>query len=102
MLSVTCCMYAQPQRCICCSLLPAQVVRIVLSGVRLCRPARCPRNVHQLMTDCWAEEPCNRPSFKDILSAFRCEAGTRVCMRVCVLRVARTKATALPRLLCNG
>ncbi|WIA33379.1 hypothetical protein OEZ86_006515 [Tetradesmus obliquus] len=48
-----------------------EVVQSVLSGARLARPPRCPREVYQLMLHCWAAQPEQRPSFTDILALFR-------------------------------
>lgn len=42
----------------------AEVVEKVLSGHRLQRPYKCPKQVFAIMTTCWEEEPAKRPSFK--------------------------------------
>lgn len=56
----------------CLLLWSSQVADMVLSGGRLPRPARCPRDVYGLMMHCWATDPQERPTFTDILATFRC------------------------------
>jgi hypothetical protein len=54
------------------SLPPAsQVVKAVLSGTRLQRPPRCPKLLYQLMQECWADKPEERPTFAEIESRFK-------------------------------
>ena len=46
----------------------------VRRGYRLQRPAACPADIYQLMTNCWDHQPEKRPSFKKI------DEGLRVYM----------------------
>jgi hypothetical protein len=65
-----------------------QVVHSVLSGARLARPARCPRELYQLMLDCWAAQPEQRPSFTDILALFRWGLSSFACALLMCARPA--------------
>jgi hypothetical protein len=44
-----------------------QVIRAVLSGARLERPAKCPAEMYALMQDCWAHDPAARPTFQGVI-----------------------------------
>ncbi len=45
-----------------------EAVKQVLSGYRLPSPSEdCPKNVYNLMKECWAVNPDQRPSFKVII-----------------------------------
>ncbi|KAF0287393.1 Muscle, skeletal receptor tyrosine protein kinase [Amphibalanus amphitrite] len=44
-----------------------EVVRHLKDGQRLKRPENTPRTIHQLMRDCWAAEPTQRPTFAAIV-----------------------------------
>jgi hypothetical protein len=68
-----------------------QVVHGVLSGVRLSRPSRCPRELYSLMLACWAAQPEQRPSFNDILATFRSEMD-----RVFMTEFANIVVTRVP------
>ena len=60
------------------------LIKIDVEGERLPRPDSCPADVYQLMTQCWAHKPQDRPSFV-ALKDFLCEVGTLcVCVCVCV------------------
>jgi hypothetical protein len=41
------------------------------SGVRLERPANCPKNIYDLMKWCWDAQPENRPTFTAILASLK-------------------------------
>eukprot|EP00775_Hariotina_reticulata_P013512 gene13512-13637_t len=47
-----------------------EVLEVVLSGQRLARPPRCPREMYALMLRCWASDPAERPTFDAILATF--------------------------------
>lgn len=49
----------------------AQVVEMVRSGERLERPRICPREIFNLMTQCWQELPENRPDFSQLYSKLK-------------------------------
>mmetsp|Transcript_15140 Transcript_15140/g.32841 ORF Transcript_15140/g.32841 Transcript_15140/m.32841 type:complete len:833 (-) Transcript_15140:517-3015(-) len=59
-----------------------QVYTSVLSGTRLPRPTRCPKDVYKLMTSCWHQSPESRPSFADIAQTFRRWRETFLANRV--------------------
>ena len=54
-----------------CVWLHPQVVHAVLSGQQLERPSRCPRELYDLMQQCWAAEPEERPSFEEVSNCFK-------------------------------
>ena len=37
-------------------------------GYRLPKPAKCPEEIYELMSNCWQTEPALRPNFKDIFN----------------------------------
>lgn len=49
----------------------ADVVPFVTGGGRLPRPQRCPRQLYDLMLECWANDPAARPHFAAISERFR-------------------------------
>lgn len=45
--------------------------KIDVEGERLVKPDLCPTEIYQLMSQCWAQKPIDRPSFavlKDFLT----------------------------------
>lgn len=50
--------------------------KIDLDGERLRQPDACPRDVYQLMLQCWAHKPQDRPTF-EALKDFLCEVRPR-------------------------
>jgi activated CDC42 kinase 1 len=52
----------------------AQILhKIDKEGERLCMPNACPLDIYQLLLQCWAHKPNDRPTF-DALKDFFCEA----------------------------
>ena len=50
--------------------LPAEKLYSFLDeGNRMERPDRCPRDVYEIMLNCWKRSPFDRPSFKDIIKS---------------------------------
>ena len=41
----------------------AQVLEAVQQGYRMRRPPNCPQRLHDIMIDCWKEDPATRPTF---------------------------------------
>ncbi|KAJ7393668.1 hypothetical protein OS493_003324 [Desmophyllum pertusum] len=41
----------------------AELCKLLKTGYRMERPDMCCDEVYELMTECWSEEPCTRPSF---------------------------------------
>lgn len=48
-----------------------EVIEMIRSRNLLECPEKCPVNVRNLMLECWAEQPCKRPSFAEIHSRLR-------------------------------
>ncbi|CAH3173617.1 unnamed protein product [Porites lobata] len=44
-----------------------ELFRLLGTGYRMERPDMCSDEVYELMTHCWKEEPCSRPSFFQII-----------------------------------
>ncbi|CAH3173615.1 unnamed protein product [Porites lobata] len=44
-----------------------ELYRLLGTGYRMERPDMCSDDVYELMTDCWKEEPCSRPSFFQLI-----------------------------------
>ena len=42
----------------------AEVLEKIQTGYRMGCPPNCPQQLHNVMTDCWREEPANRPKFE--------------------------------------
>ncbi|XP_049874741.1 tyrosine-protein kinase Shark [Pectinophora gossypiella] len=47
-----------------------EAIQIVESGKRLERPEDCPDEIYQVMLDCWAYNPDNRPTFSKLVDVF--------------------------------
>ena len=45
---------------------------------RLNHPAECPKELYQLMTNCWNENPMSRPSFYELHNSVSSFAETTV------------------------
>ncbi len=45
-----------------------ELLAYLKSGQRLERPENCSETLYNLMLECWAERPEDRPSFKEILN----------------------------------
>ena len=43
-----------------------QVLEQLQQGYRMPRPMGCPDKLHDIMLDCWREEPANRPTFETL------------------------------------
>lgn len=44
----------------------AQVSKFILEGKRMPIPETCPDGYDRLVTECWEQDPCSRPSFSEI------------------------------------
>ncbi|XP_069043231.1 tyrosine-protein kinase JAK2 [Lepisosteus oculatus] len=42
------------------------LIEILKTGNRLTCPEGCPKEIYQMMLDCWTNDPAQRPSFKDL------------------------------------
>ncbi|NP_001086862.1 Janus kinase 1 (a protein tyrosine kinase) S homeolog [Xenopus laevis] len=47
-----------------------RLVRVLEEGKRLPIPANCPKQVYQLMTKCWEQNPSDRTTFQDLIKGF--------------------------------
>ncbi len=53
------------------------------AGERERFPARWPQGLKDLVSACWAQDPANRPSFKEVLS--RCVRVNRALLKILML-----------------
>ena len=44
----------------------AEVLEKIQTGYRMGCPPNCPKQFHDIMLDCWREEPANRPTFETL------------------------------------
>ena len=44
----------------------AEVLEKIQTGYRMGCPPNCPKQLHDIMLDCWREEPANRPTFETL------------------------------------
>ena len=44
----------------------AEVLEKIQTGRRMGCPPNCPKQLHDIMLDCWREEPANRPTFETL------------------------------------
>ena len=44
----------------------AEVLEKIQTGYRMGCPLNCPKQLHDIMLDCWREEPANRPTFETL------------------------------------
>ena len=44
----------------------AQVLEKIQTGYRMGCPLNCPKQLHDIMVNCWREEPANRPTFETL------------------------------------
>uniref|UniRef100_A0A671VI24 Tyrosine-protein kinase n=1 Tax=Sparus aurata TaxID=8175 RepID=A0A671VI24_SPAAU len=42
------------------------LIELLKSGSRLPQPLGCPAEIHEIMEECWDNDPCLRPSFKEL------------------------------------
>ncbi|XP_046871688.1 tyrosine-protein kinase JAK2 [Hypomesus transpacificus] len=42
------------------------LIELLKSGSRLPQPLQCPPEIHEMMQECWDNDPCSRPSFKEL------------------------------------
>uniref|UniRef100_A0A8D3CP57 non-specific protein-tyrosine kinase n=1 Tax=Scophthalmus maximus TaxID=52904 RepID=A0A8D3CP57_SCOMX len=42
------------------------LIELLKSGSRLPQPLGCPTEIHEVMEECWDNDPCLRPSFKEL------------------------------------
>ncbi|CAB3989128.1 fibroblast growth factor receptor homolog 1-like isoform X2 [Paramuricea clavata] len=43
---------------------------LLQSGYRMEKPHNCPQNIYEIMQNCWAENPLNRPTFPNLVQIF--------------------------------
>ncbi|KAM3967419.1 SH2 ankyrin repeat kinase [Aphomia sociella] len=48
----------------------AEAIQLVESGQRLERPSKCPDEIYNVMLDCWAYNPDQRPTFTKLVDVF--------------------------------
>lgn len=63
-----------------------EVIEMIRSRNLLEMPENCNLNIYSLMLECWAEQPCKRPSFSEIYSRLRnlkavysCAKSSSIC-----------------------
>lgn len=47
------------------------IAEFILNGGRLLIPDCCPLEIFEMMQKCWADKPCERPTFSELLNFFR-------------------------------
>jgi fyn-related kinase len=53
-----------------------EALEFVISGKRLSQPEHCPESLYEIMKECWAAEPDDRPSFDQLRTKILPFVGT--------------------------